>query len=211
MSIFNNTYNFVNKIGIAEVYRRDVPFMMVEYIKNTTMVDISNSKMISAELGLNTKAFIVFKESEEGKTQKPFKINIPSLSDTHKCIIIVIDKNILEMEPKYKLKTVLSIYRNILNEMVHSNRVIDINCIILTMLTLDNMYTEQDLKYLENYFLDYKYNKDDIHNVVHTLYRYISETLELNLFNPVTDDTIISDLINCAGWNKLFRKDKDNE
>lgn len=203
MSVFNNMYRLIKDMNINDIYKRDVPYLISEFTGNSG-IDVTGCKMIRSEIGMNVQVFIIFKPDF---INTPSMIEMYTLSDTLRSIIFIIPDNLFDLEPRKIISNILSMYTIMCDYLFYgkTNDFIYASAFVLTIISLFDIADKYNI--ITSISEMFKENKS-INRVIEKIYDYIYDTLKEDIFNPVTTETLISDLINCNGISKIINKEE---
>ena len=212
MSVYNNIYKLVNRIGSTqEIYKKDVSQIIDNIIFNKFDIDVGGCKMITGDINDTIKVYVVYSDVMKTKKKQVILDRILTLNENEQSYLLLIRYDILDLDIKSKTETLQKIYTELLNKVSTTGGVVDdvfvnASSIIMTLISLNGMYKD------DNEFKSYINLKEDFEQkyFIDTLIKDVYNTLDLNACYPVTDNYLIDRLINNYGLYK-FSKTRNDE
>lgn len=201
-TFFEKTFNLVNRIGSTpEIYKKEVPDIIANMIYNTMGIDISNGTMITGTVKSNKNIFIIYSDNEKFK-EEPVITRILSLDDNDNFILLIRD-DILDLDIEEKIKHITYIYSAILVNISNMDNVenewnlLSGSIFIMSLISLKGLYNAEHvytfLKCLTTVMGKIISSKVDLN--FKNIFNYVWDVLEADEYQPVTDETLIHDLI----------------
>ena len=212
MSVYDNIYKLVNRIGSTqEIYKKDVSQIIDNIIFNKFDIDVGGCKMITGDINDTIKVYVVYSDVMKTKKKQVILDRILTLNENEQSYLLLIRYDILDLDTKSKTETLQQIYTELFKIVSTTLGKVDdvfVNAgsTMMTLISLSGMYN--DYSEFESYINlneDFK-QKYSIELLIQDVY----EALNLDAYNPVTDNYLIDKLINNYGLYK-FSKTRNDE
>ena len=212
MSVYDNIYKLVNRIGSTqEIYKKDVSQIIDNIIFNKFDIDVGGCKMITGDINDTIKVYVVYSDVMKTKKKQVILDRILTLNENEQSYLLLIRYDILDLDTKSKTETLQQIYTELFKIVSTTLGKVDdvfVNAgsTMMTLISLSGMYN--DYSEFESYINlneDFK-QKYSIELLIQDVY----DALNLDAYNPVTDNYLIDKLINNYGLYK-FSKTRNDE